>query len=121
VQKQPDQIRQALMSTSRYLTEGDRFQAYDQGVGIIDANAAWNMLKTNIKTVNISSSVPVNTPLSGFLATPGVGPGIYDREGVTSARHTRTYTFTRNDGRGGRRRTTLWSATTARSASGRRD
>ena len=29
------------------------------------------------------SSVPVNTVLSGFLATPGVGAGIYDREGVT--------------------------------------
>jgi hypothetical protein len=102
VQKQPDQIRQALMSTARYLTEGDRFQAYDQGAGLIDANAAWNMLKTNIKTADISSSVPVNTLLSGFLATPGVGTGIYDREGVTlGTSYTRTYTFTRNDGGGG--------------------
>ena len=102
VQKQPDQIRQALMSSARYLTEGSRFSAYDQGVGLIDANAAWDMLKTNIKTVDISSSVPVNTLLSGFLATPGVGTGIYDRESVTQGTpYTRTYTFTRNDGGGG--------------------
>ena len=38
--------------------------------------------KTNVKTVDITSSVAVNTVLSGFLATPAVGAGIYDREGV---------------------------------------
>ena len=101
VQKQPDQIRQAFMSSARFL-DPSRFQAYEQGNGLIDVDAAWNLLKTNIKTVDISSSVPVNTVLSGFLATPGVGPGIYDREGVTVGQsYTRMYTFTRNDGPGG--------------------
>jgi subtilisin family serine protease len=100
VQKQPDQIRQALRSTARFL-DTSRFQAYDQGVGLIDVGAAWNLLKTNIKTVDIASSVAVNTVLSGFLATPGFGQGIYDREGVTLGQaYTRTYTFTRRSGGG---------------------
>ncbi len=99
-QHQPDQIRKALLSSSRYLT--GRYQAYEQGVGLIDVGAAWDLLKTNLKSDDISSSVPVNTLLSPFLATPGVGKGIYDREGVTAGdSYTRTYTFTRNDGPGG--------------------
>ncbi len=100
-QKQPAQIREALMSSARFLDTG-RFQAYDQGVGLIDVDAAWNLLRTNLDTVDISSSVPVNTILSGFLATPGIGRGIYDREGVNVGdSYTRTYTFRRNDGPGG--------------------
>jgi hypothetical protein len=100
VQKQPAQIRQALRSSARYLS--GRYQAYEQGNGLINVGAAWDLLKTNIKPVNISSAVPVNTVLSGFLATPGIGVGIYDREGVTAgASYVRTYTFVRTDGPGG--------------------
>jgi hypothetical protein len=46
----------------------------------------------------------VNTLLSGFLATPGYGVGIYDREGVVAGgSYTRPYTFIRTDGPGGAR------------------
>ena len=69
VQHQPAQIRQALTSSARYLA--GRYQAYEQGNGLINVGAAWDLLKTNTKTVDISSSVAVNTVLSGFLATPG--------------------------------------------------
>ncbi|MEO6122166.1 MAG: S8 family serine peptidase [Ilumatobacteraceae bacterium] len=100
VQKQPDQIRQAMFSSARYIDP--RIGAYEQGNGLIDVGAAWNLLKTNIKTVDIASSVAVNTVLSGFLATPGVGEGIFDREGVTAgSAYTRAYTFTRLSGGGG--------------------
>ena len=100
-QKQPDQIRQALISSARYL-DPSRFQAYDQGMGLINVEAAWELLKTNIKTVNITGTVPVNTILSGFLVPAGIGTGIYDREGVTAeVPYSRDYTFTRNDGPGG--------------------
>jgi subtilisin family serine protease len=96
-QRQPAQIRQALNSSARYLT--GRYQAYEQGNGLIDVGAAWDLLKTNIKTSEIAASVPVNTILSGFLATPGVGTGIYDREGVTAGSpYSRTYTFVRTKG-----------------------
>ena len=102
VQHQPAQIRQALMSTSRYLTEGDRFQAYDQGTGLLDAAAAWTLLQQQAKPVDITSSVDVNTVLSGFLVPAGKGQGIHDREGVTLGEdYTRTYTFRRTSGAGG--------------------
>ncbi len=99
VQKQPVQLREAMNSSARYLP---RYGAYEQGNGLINVGAAWNLLKTNIKTVDITASVPVNTILSGFLATPGIGKGIYDREGVKAGdSYTRTYTFTRTSGGGG--------------------
>jgi subtilase family protein len=101
VQKQPDQIREALTSSARLL-DSSRIGTHEQGVGLIDVPAAWNLLATNLKPDTISSSVAVNTVLSGFLATPGVGQGIYDREGVAAgANYTRTYTFTRTSGGGG--------------------
>jgi hypothetical protein len=92
VQHQPAQLRQALNSSARFLT--GRYQAYEQGNGLINVAAAWDLLKSNIKTADIQSTVLVNTVLSGFLATPGVGTGINDREGVTAgASYVRTYTF----------------------------
>lgn len=95
-QRQPAQIRQAMMSSARFI---DNYQAYEQGAGLINVQAAYDVLRTNIKSVDITSSVPVNTALSGFLATPNVGVGIYDREGVTAGKaYTRTYTFTRTTG-----------------------
>ncbi|MGH3713845.1 MAG: S8 family serine peptidase [Micromonosporaceae bacterium] len=92
----PSQLRQALTSTARFI---DGYQAYEQGHGLVDVGAAYGQLKTNLKPVDISSSVPVNTLLSGFLATPGIGVGIHDREGVTLGQaYTRTYTFKRTSG-----------------------
>ncbi len=107
VQMQPAQLRQAMLSSARYLDPA-RFQAYDQGNGLIDVGAAWSLLQTNIKTVTIQSSVPVNTLLSGFLANPGYGAGIHDREGVTAGQsYTRVYTFVRTSGSGGTQRFNL--------------
>jgi hypothetical protein len=102
VQKQPDQLRQAMISSARLL-DTSRIGVYEQGNGLINVGNAWNLLQTNIQTVDISSSVPVNTVISGFLATPNTGVGIHDREGVTvgSSSYTRTYTFVRNSGGGG--------------------
>jgi len=90
------QLRMAMNSTARYL---DRYSAADQGNGLIDVGKAWNLLRTNLKPVNITSRVAVHTLLSDFLAEPGFGPGIYDREGVTVGQpYVRTYTFTRTSG-----------------------
>jgi len=95
-QHQPAQLRQALISTARFISGS---QAYEQGHGLIDVGAAYSQLRSNLKPVAISSRVPVNTVLSGFLAEPGIGVGIHDREGVTVGEsYTRTYTFTRTSG-----------------------
>jgi hypothetical protein len=100
-QKQPDQIRQAMNSTARYL-DPSRFQPNDQGNGLLDVVGAWDVLKTNAKTVSINASVPVNTLLSDSLANPGYGVGIHDREGVAAGdSYVRTYTFVRTSGGGG--------------------
>ncbi len=98
VQYQPAQLRQAMTSSARLL-DTTRYQVFEQGNGLINVGAAWDLLETNIKTVNISSSVPVKTVISQFLATPNVGQGIYDREGVTLGQsYTRQYTFVRTSG-----------------------
>jgi subtilisin family serine protease len=98
-QWKPDQLRQAINSGARYLAgEG----AYEQGNGIMQVGAAWDVLKQNVKTVDITSSAPVKTVLSGLLATPNRGPGIYEREGWTPGQTgTRTITFTRTSGGAG--------------------
>lgn len=96
VQKQPAQLRQAINSSARYLPA---YGAHEQGNGLFNVGAAWNLLKTNIKTVNISSSAPVNTVLSDFLATQDTGLGIYEREGWSAGQSgERTITFTRTTG-----------------------
>ena len=64
VQQQPDQIRAGAELVERALPRPAATGAYEQGNGLIDVGAAWNLLKTNIKTVDITSSVPVNTVLS---------------------------------------------------------
>jgi hypothetical protein len=93
----PAQLREAMRSSARFIAG---YQAHEQGYGLIDVSGAWALLEQDLKTANISAAVPTNTRLSGFLATPGIGTGIYDREGVHpgDAAYTRTYTFTRSDG-----------------------
>jgi hypothetical protein len=99
VQHQPDQLRQALDSSARFVAG---YGAYEQGNGLIQVGAAWQVLAAKIKTVAITSAVPVDTALEQFLATPGIGVGIHDREGVTLGQaYVRTYTFTRTSGGGG--------------------
>ena len=100
VQHQPSQLRQALNSSARFIAD---YGAHEQGNGLIQVPAAWALLAPNsMKTVDIRSSVAVDTALEQFLATPGIGVGIHDREGVTlGEEYARTYTFTRTSGAGG--------------------
>jgi len=98
-QFQSAQLRQAIKSSATYLPY---YQAAEQGNGLFNVGAAWELLKTNIKTSEITSSVAVNTKLSGLLATPGFGPGIHDREGVSpGSSYVRSYTLTRTKGGSG--------------------
>lgn len=99
VQHQPAQLRKAMNSSATFLSD---VGAHAQGNGQLAVAGAWDILRTNPKTVDVQSSVEVNTVLSGFLATPGRGQGIYDREGVEAGdSYSRTYTFTRTSGGGG--------------------
>ena len=99
VKADPERLRLALGSTARFLSG---YGAFEQGTGLIDVAAAWDLLQQDPKPVSIDPSVPVDTSLDQFLATPGIGTGIHDREGVdVGAAYTRTYTFTRTSGPGG--------------------
>jgi hypothetical protein len=95
----PAQLRKSLFSSARFLTN---YSAYEQGNGLASVGDAWNLLKKNLRTDTVSAKVPVSTALSGFLATPGVGIGINDREGVVlGSEYTRTYTLRRTSGPAG--------------------
>ena len=101
VQKQPAQLRQALNSSTRLLDAPDHanIPIFAQGNGLLDVMAAWNLLRTNIKTSSIVASVRVDTVIADFLAVSGTGTGIYVREGLHAGESiTRTYTFTRTGG-----------------------
>ena len=98
-QYKPAQLRQAVNSSARFI---DGYGAYEQGNGLMNVPAAWALLATQAKVVDVQARVAVNTVISGFLATPNVGTGIYDREGVKAGdSYVRTYTFTRTSGGGG--------------------
>src|SRR5262249_27862787 len=95
-QFKPDQLREAIMSSARYLPG---YGASEQGAGIFQVGAAWDLLRTNLATVDITSAAPVATVLSGRLATPNQGVGIYEREGWSPGQTgTRVISLTRTSG-----------------------
>lgn len=89
-------LRSAIMSGAFYQQQ---LGAYEQGAGLFWVTSAWDALRAGQRPHEITATVPVNTVLAGQLATPGVGVGIHDREGVvTGDKYTRTYTLTRTSG-----------------------
>nr|WP_246107981.1 S8 family serine peptidase [Saccharothrix saharensis] len=89
-------LRNAIQSGAKWVST---LQAYEQGAGLLDTKRAWEQLNAHPETQAVSTSVTVNTALSGLLATPNTGVGIHDREGVVAGKeYTRTYTLTRTTG-----------------------
>jgi len=92
----PAQLRKALNSSARFIPG---YGAYEQGHGLIRVGEAWDLLRGDLKTAEISSSITTNSLLSPFLQPANIGTGFYDRENVfTGQTITRTYTFRRTDG-----------------------
>lgn len=90
------ELRYAIQRSANYVST---LGAYEQGAGLFNTNAAWTLLDKHSVPDKVTTSVAVNTVLSGLLATPNVGIGIHDREGVTAGQeYTRTYTLTRTTG-----------------------
>ncbi len=91
------ELRYAIQRSANFVST---LGAYEQGAGLFNTNAAWKLLGKQGVPTQVTTSVPVSTILSGLLATPNVGVGIHDREGVTAGKeYTRTYTLTRTTGR----------------------
>lgn len=96
VRHTPDLLRLAINSSTRFLPG---YGAHEQGAGLLDVPAAWAVLQQRLKPQELSSLAPVHTLLSQYLATPGAGPGIYDREGWAPGQSDqRTIMLTRNSG-----------------------
>ena len=89
-------LRSAIRSSASYLPQ---LGAYEQGAGLFAVTSAWDQLRAGQRPNAITATVPVSTVLSDQLATPNVGVGIHDREGVTlGVKYNRTYTVTRTSG-----------------------
>lgn len=90
----------ALRMSARRLQDS---QAHEQGFGIIDEKGAIELLKQRqarqFELPDILTRAPVKTSLSRFLPEPGVGQGLYEREGwLVGQKDTRVITLLRQSG-----------------------
>lgn len=91
-----DRIAWALKSSARFLPN---IGAHEQGNGLINVGAAWDLLKRARVPVAISSSVEINVAIGPYLKSANHGPGIFEREGwQTGQSGQRTIIFTRTSG-----------------------
>ncbi|WP_033338500.1 S8 family serine peptidase [Catenuloplanes japonicus] len=79
------QLRRGIYSTTTWIKD---VTAYEQGYGLFDVPAAWDLLKKDVETRTYTSVAPVCTPLSAYLGvndepTPHQGPGLYNRCAAT--------------------------------------
>jgi subtilisin family serine protease len=75
----PATLRRAIYSSAKWI---DGVPAYGQGNGQFNVKGAWGLLNQGFATNTYTVDAPVCTPLSGFLATPDKGSGIYNRCGT---------------------------------------
>jgi hypothetical protein len=91
-----ERLKRALKYSARLLPD---YAPHEQGDGLVQVPAAWDLLQKNVLPVVISSQASVKHVLSEYLKTPDQGPGIYEREGWTAGqRAERTISFTRRTG-----------------------
>jgi hypothetical protein len=81
----------------------ERYQAHEQGFGVIDTTRAIELLQQlqqhELDLPDIQTRAPVKTYLSRFLPEPGIGQGLYEREGwLVGQKDTRTITLLRQNG-----------------------
>ncbi|MGW5667396.1 S8 family serine peptidase [Micromonospora sp. NPDC003776] len=101
----PAELRRAIYSSATWI-EG--VPAHGQGNGMFNTVGAWNLLAgQNLQLRNYSVTAPVCSALSGYLATPGTGTGVYNACAVgqggqaPNVDKTYTLTFTRTTGPAG--------------------
>ncbi|WP_129643956.1 S8/S53 family peptidase [Peristeroidobacter agariperforans] len=81
----------------------ESLQAHQQGFGVIDTARALELLKqlrdSKLDLPDIQTRAPVKTYLSRFLPEPGIGQGLYEREGwLARQKDTRKITLLRQSG-----------------------
>ncbi len=93
-------IAWALRMSARRL---DGLQAHEQGFGVVDTARAIELLKQlrerKLDLPDIQTRAPVKTYVSRFLPEPGIGQGLYEREGwLVGQKDTRKITLSRQSG-----------------------
>ena len=92
-------LRWALLSSARYLP---KYRPEQQGVGLLQIQAAWEALKHAPEPIEFITRAPVKAMLSENLLEPDYGAGIYEREGWTAGQSgQRTVSVTRISGNAG--------------------
>jgi hypothetical protein len=100
----PAQLRRSIYSSADYQKD---IPSYAQGNGFLDVPAAWKLLRKAPATRTYTSSAPVCTAISQFLATPNQGVSIYNNCAATDGGHkpgqSKSYpvTLTRTSGAAG--------------------
>jgi len=93
-------IAWAIRMSARRL---DGLQAHEQGFGVIDTAHAIELLKQlrarKLDLPDIQTRAPVKTYVSRFLPEPGIGQGLYEREGwLVGQKDARKLTLLRQSG-----------------------
>ncbi|WP_406832963.1 S8 family serine peptidase [Pedococcus sp. KACC 23699] len=100
----PAQLRNSIYTSAKFVKG---IEAIGQGAGQMNVPGAWTLLRKRPATQDYTVTAPVCTPISDFLATPGVGTGVYNRCGskdggqVSGVSKTYTVSATRTSGRSG--------------------
>ncbi len=102
VPHEADRLAWALRAGARQLVG---YKVHEQGGGLIDVRRAWELLHSSIEVPAVHSVAPVRTRANPYLRQPGVGRGLYEREGwALGDSGTRTVTLTRSSGPAGNAR-----------------
>ncbi|WP_199548084.1 S8 family serine peptidase [Streptomyces sp. N35] len=88
IELSPLTLRTALTSTANHIPG---VGAHEEGAGLIDIEDAWDSIKDGATAHDYKVSAPVDTAIEDFLATPGFGTGLYDREGGLKVGERKTY------------------------------
>ncbi|WP_406445366.1 S8 family serine peptidase [Streptomyces sp. NBC_01613] len=97
IELKPAALRTALTSTADHIKG---VQAYEEGAGLMNIGDAWESIKDGASSHDYTVKAPVDTAIDYALKTPGLGTGLYDREGGLKAGQKKTYdvTITRTSG-----------------------
>ena len=88
----PAQLRASIYTAARFVKGID---ATSQGNGQVDVPKSWDLLRTRPVTREYTTDAPVCTEISGYLAVPHHGAGVYNRcaagSGGQAVGQTKTY------------------------------
>ncbi|MFD8551426.1 S8 family serine peptidase [Streptomyces fradiae] len=93
----PAKLRTAVTSQAHRIPG---VQAHEQGAGLLDVVDAWKEVLRGAHAHEYTVKAPVDTAIDQFLAEPGFGTGLYDREGGIKVGQEKVYdvTVTRTTG-----------------------